>query len=117
VTSVIAASSGTAVAAPRTGIADLVAFARAAALVISGDTGPLHIATAVGTPTVSLFGPTNPDRNGPISAQDVIVSRYETCGCHYDRDCHEAAWCLDDVTVAEVSAAVQRRLAAGPAHG
>jgi heptosyltransferase-1 len=117
VASVIAASSGTAVAAPRTGIADLVAFTRTAALVISGDTGPLHIATAVGTPTVSLFGPTNPDRNGPIAAHDVIVSRYETCGCHYDRGCHEAAWCLGDVTVAEVSAAVQRRLAAGPAHG
>ncbi|HTM24649.1 MAG TPA: glycosyltransferase family 9 protein [Vicinamibacterales bacterium] len=117
VASVIGASTGTAIAAPPTGITDLVAFARAAALMVSGDTGPLHIATAVGTPTVSLFGPTDPLRNGPVRADDVVVSRYESCGCQYDRECHEAAWCLADVTVAEVSAAVQRRLSAGTARG
>lgn len=108
--SVIAASANAAVAAPPTGLADLVALSRAAALVVSGDTGPLHIATAVGTPTVSLFGPTDPDRNGPYHADDLVVTRYDACGCHYDRECHESRWCLGDVTVAEVSAAVQRRL-------
>ena len=107
---VIAASSNTSIAAPATGVADLVALARASALVISGDTGPLHIATAVGAPTVSIFGPTDPNRNGPYAVGDVAVSRFETCGCHYDRRCHEQAWCLGDVTVAEVCAAVQRRL-------
>ena len=117
VAAVIAASSGTALAAPPTSITDLVAFARAAALMVSGDTGPLHIATAVGTPTVSLYGPTDPHRNGPVRPDDVVVSRYETCGCQYDRRCHEPAWCLADVTVAEVSAAVQRRLSAGSARG
>jgi heptosyltransferase-1 len=109
---VIAASANAAIAAPATGVADLVALARASALVVSGDTGPLHIATAVGTPTVSLFGPTDPERNGPHSPDDVVVSRYETCGCHYDRVCHESLWCLDGVAVAEVCAAVQRRLLA-----
>jgi lipopolysaccharide heptosyltransferase I len=108
---VIAASSNTAIAAPATSVADLVALTRASALVISGDTGPLHIATAVGAPTVSLFGPTDPNRNGPYADADVAVSRFETCGCHYDRRCHEPAWCLGDVTAAEVCAAVQRRLA------
>ena len=107
---VLAASAAAAIAAPATGVADLVALARASALVVSGDTGPLHIATAVGTPTVSLFGPTDPDRNGPYSAKDVVVSRFDGCGCHYDRRCHEATWCLGEVTVAEVCAAVQRRL-------
>jgi heptosyltransferase-1 len=110
---VVAASSKTAIAAPATGVADLVALTRAAALVISGDTGPLHIATAAGTPTVSLFGPTDPNRNGPYAPGDVVVSRFETCGCHYDRRCHEPAWCLDGVTVAEVCAAVQQRLQVG----
>jgi heptosyltransferase-1 len=107
---VIAAASNAAIAAPATGVADLVALARASALLVSGDTGPLHIATAVGAPVVGLFGPTDPDRNGPYSADDVVVSRYETCGCHYDRRCREASWCLGQVTVAEVCAAVQRRL-------
>jgi heptosyltransferase I len=109
---VIAASSGTAVLAPATGLADLVALARAASLVVSGDTGPLHIATAVGTPTVSLFGPTDPERNGPYVPDDLVVSRFDSCGCHYDRRCHEPAWCLGDVAPPEVCAAVQRRVQA-----
>jgi lipopolysaccharide heptosyltransferase I len=114
---VIAASSGAAILAPPTRVPDLVAVARASALVVSGDTGPLHVATAVGAPAVGLFGPTDPDRNGPFAADDVTVSRYEACGCHYDRRCHEASWCLESVTVAEVCAAVQRRLAARGARG
>lgn len=108
---VVAASASAAIVAPRTGIADLVALARASALLVSGDTGPLHIATAVGTPTVSLFGPTDPARNGPHAPADLVVSRYDVCGCHYDRRCHQARWCLADVSVAEVCAAAQRRLA------
>ena len=108
---VIDASSGRAVLAPPTRVRDLVALARGASLVISGDTGPLHIATAVGTPTVSIFGPTDPERNGPWSVADAAVSRFDECGCHYDRRCHRRDWCLLDVQATEVSAAVQRRLA------
>ena len=64
---VISASAHAAMRAPATNIRDLVGLSRAAALVISGDTGPLHIATAVGTPAVGIFGPTDPARNGPWS--------------------------------------------------
>jgi ADP-heptose:LPS heptosyltransferase len=77
---------------------------------VSGDTGPLHIAAAAGTPIVAVFGPTNPRRNGPWLPADVVVSRYDACGCHYDRRCHEARWCLEDVGVAELTAAIQQRL-------
>ena len=112
---ITAASAGAAIEAPRTAVKDLVAIARAASLVVSGDTGPLHIATAVGTPTVSLFGPTDPQRNGPFDPADVAVSRFDVCGCHYERRCRQTTWCLQDMQVAEVCAAVQRRLAArGP---
>ncbi|MBA2260533.1 MAG: glycosyltransferase family 9 protein [Acidobacteria bacterium] len=106
---VVEASSGTARIAPATTVSDLVALCRRAAVMISGDTGPLHIASAVGTPSVSLFGPTDPLRNGPWDPADVAISRFETCGCHYDRRCHQRAWCLDSITVAELTAAVQRR--------
>jgi ADP-heptose:LPS heptosyltransferase len=77
----------------------------------------LHLATAVGTPTVSLFGPTDPARNGPFASEDATVSRFDACGCHYDRRCHETEWCLAAVTPAEVCAAVQRRLAERSARG
>ena len=50
---------------------------REAALVVSGDTGPLHIAAAMGTPLVGLYGPTWPERNGPWDPKDVVISRAE----------------------------------------
>ena len=109
--SVVQASGGAASLAPATTLPDLLALSREAVLLISGDTGPLHIAAAAATPIVAIFGPTDPDRNGPWSPHDIVVSRYAACGCHYKRRCRRRTWCLDDVTVAEVTAAVQQRLA------
>jgi lipopolysaccharide heptosyltransferase I len=106
---VVEAAGGAAQIAPRTGLADLVALSRAASLMVSGDTGPLHIAAAVGTPIVALFGPTDPHRNGPWASDDIAVSRFGACGCHYERRCRQQDWCLDSVGVAEVTAAIQQR--------
>jgi heptosyltransferase-1 len=111
---VAARSSGAAVLAGPTTIADIVALARGAAVVVSGDTGPTHIAAAVGTPLVGIFGPTRPTRNGPISAADEVVSRDAICQCHHLRRCKLDRMCLLDIEVAEVAAAVERRLAARP---
>jgi heptosyltransferase-1 len=111
---VVAASGGAAEAAPPTTITDLVGLARAARLMISGDTGPLHIAGAVGTPIVALFGPTVPERNGPWSPRDLVLSRVSQCSCQYERRCRNAAPCIDDISVSEVCDAVGRRLFA---HG
>jgi len=109
-----AASGGAAVVTERTTIADVVALARAAAVMVSGDTGPTHIASAVGTPLVGVYGPTRPARNGPMGAADVTVSRDEICQCHHLRRCKLDRMCLLNIEVAEVLAAVERRLAAGP---
>jgi lipopolysaccharide heptosyltransferase I len=109
---VVAASCGAAALAPATSVADLFALSRAATLMVSGDTGPLHIAAAVGTPVVGVYGPTDPARNGPWSPDDVCVSRFAECGCHHKRSCEQPRWCLADVQVSEVLAAVERRLAA-----
>ena len=107
---VVESSGGVARLAPATTTADLLELSRAAALMVSGDTGPLHIAAAAGTPLVAIFGPTDADRNGPWSPDDLVVSRYMSCGCHYRRQCRRSNWCLSEVTVAEVTAAIQHRL-------
>jgi heptosyltransferase-1 len=108
---VVAASQGAAWSSPATTIADLVALLRGAALMVSGDTGPAHIAAAVGTPLVGIYGPTRPSRNGPWSADDVTVSRDAVCQCHHLRRCRLQTMCLLDIQVDEVVGAIERRLA------
>jgi lipopolysaccharide heptosyltransferase I len=108
---VVAASDNTAAVSPPTTIADIVSLTKAAALMISGDTGPMHIAGASGTPLVGIFGPTDPQRNGPWSEDDLVVSRYRACVCHYQRRCRIAGWCLLDISPREVMELVDRRLA------
>ena len=46
-------------------MSQLIALTRRAALVVGGDTGPVHLAAALGRPVIALFGPTDPSRNGP----------------------------------------------------
>jgi ADP-heptose:LPS heptosyltransferase len=94
-------------------VADVVALARGASVMVSGDTGPTHIAAAVGTPLVGIYGPTRPARNGPMAPGDVTVSRDGVCRCHHLRRCKLDRMCLLDIEVAEVVSAVDRRLAAG----
>ena len=108
-------SSGAAAPAPPTSISDLASLMRSAALVISGDTGPLHIGAAVGAPIVGLFGPTRPERNGPWEPRDEVISRAETCVCHHKRHCLRGAPCINEITVEEVAAAAERRLRSGRA--
>jgi lipopolysaccharide heptosyltransferase I len=110
---VVAASPGSAVMTPGTTIADVVALSRGASVIVSGDTGPTHIAAAVGTPIVGIYGPTRPERNGPWLPEDVTVSRASICECHHLRKCRRDRMCLLDIEVDEVLAAVERRLQAG----
>jgi len=65
--SAIATAPG-AVLAPPTDLRTLAAVMRRASLVVAADTGPLHVAAAVGVPCVGLYGPTSAERNGPYGA-------------------------------------------------
>ena len=107
---VVEGSNGAARLAPPTRVADLAAILKAAAVVVSGDTGPLHLAAAVGTPVVGLYGPTDARRNGPWAPADVAVSRFPDCGCRWRRRCRAPRRCLDDIAVGDVTAALDRRL-------
>ncbi len=117
---VAAASGGAADVSPPTTIQDLAGISRAAHLMISGDTGPLHVAAAVGTPIVSLFGPTRAERNGPWALYDIAISRTDRCECHYERRCRrsrasasgDSMPCITSIGVDEVLDAVARRLEA-----
>lgn len=109
--SIVAASDGAAAQAPPTAVSDLAAVMREAALVVSGDTGPLHIAAAMGTPLVGLYGPTWPERNGPWDPKDAVLSRAYVCVCHHKRQCLRGSPCINEITLDEVVAAAATRLA------
>jgi len=109
---VVSSSRGAAELSPRTNIVDIFAIARRAKLMVSGDTGPLHIAAAVGTPVVALFGPTFSERNGPWSSDDITISRAARCCCHYERKCRLPQPCINDIAVDEVVSAAESRVAA-----
>lgn len=70
---IAAAAPQATVMAPQTSLQDLGALCRLSRLFISGDTGPLHLAAAVGTPCVGLFGPVPADRNGPYGSIHTTV--------------------------------------------
>jgi heptosyltransferase I len=64
--------------APPTNLRELAFVLRHAGTVIGADTGPLHLAAALGTTVVGLYGPTNPRRNGPHGQLEHCVNRFET---------------------------------------
>ncbi len=76
-----------------------------AALLVSGDTGPMHVASALGTPQVALFGPTSPNWYGPRSARALVMAHPVPCGpcdrkvCRNTEDPH---LCMRLLTVKEV---------------
>jgi len=112
---VAAASGGAAEVAPPTTLLEYTALARDARVVVAADTGPLHLACAVGTPVVALFGPTDPARNGPFSATDVVIRRAPACAPCYRRGCAVHDGVMAAIDAPSVADAVDTRLARVPA--
>ena len=92
-----------------TDLLQLIALLRRAGLFIGGDTGPLHLAVAAGTPVVGLYGPTDPARNGPYSPLDVVVCNREYGGVAHRRQ-PEYSPSILSISVDQVVAAVEERL-------
>ena len=91
------------------GLGPLMALIRRARFVVSADSGPLHIAAALGAPVVGLYGPTDPVRNGPYSKDDVVVRNAQPAETTYRRGNSYSASMLS-ITVEQVFDAVERRL-------
>ncbi len=87
-----------------TDMAELIAVTRRSALVIGGDTGPLHLACALGKPVVGIFGPTDPSRNGPWGVPFRVLRHPESRRDHSRRRAPEAG--LLTIGIDEVMAAV-----------
>ncbi len=91
----------------------LPSLLRQAAVLITNDSGPMHIAAAVGTPVVALFGPTDPRRTGPYGRGHLILSQAVECSPCFRRDCTRTVRleCLTGVKPDQVVRAAQQQLA------
>jgi ADP-heptose:LPS heptosyltransferase len=102
-----------AVAAPPT-LGALAAFLRRCRLVVAGDTGPLHLAAALGRPTVALYGPSDPVLAAPVGTGHRVIKRPCPCGWvpgpFFNRRCPDAP-CMAAIEVGEVVEAVESALA------
>lgn len=84
-------------------------------VVVSGDTGPAHIAVAVGTRVIGLYGPTFPDRSGPYGCKDLTIDQSAACQCHDAKVCqyanpHEPGQCMHRIMLPEVLAHIKSEL-------
>lgn len=80
-----AASGGVAEPLAAPSLPTLVRALRSAALVLAGDTGPLHLAHALGTPVLAVMGPTDPERHGPYGQEENAVFERFACSFCYQR--------------------------------
>ncbi|HJR77583.1 MAG TPA: glycosyltransferase family 9 protein [Nitrospiraceae bacterium] len=85
---------------------------RQAAALVTNDSGPMHIAAAVGTPVVALFGPTDPIRTGPYGGDHAVLTHDVACRPCLSRRCHHSVHlaCLSGVTPEQVLQAVRARV-------
>jgi ADP-heptose:LPS heptosyltransferase len=69
--------------AGRTTVPELVALLRRCCLFLGGDSGPLHVASALGLPSVSIYGPTDPALTGPLGERARVLRAAVDCGPCY----------------------------------
>jgi heptosyltransferase I len=91
-------------------LGQLMALLRNAACIVGGDTGPLHLAVALGTPAVALFGPTDPARNGPYPSQEIVLRSPNAVTSYKRGESVDASFL--EIAVDQVYEAVQSRLGA-----
>lgn len=103
-----------------TTLLQLGAILEKSALLISGDTGPMHMATAVRTPVIALFGAADPERTGPVGARNrVIQAKDLACVPCRSRKCSNThnMECMERITEDDVFEAVREMLHKGKICG
>jgi heptosyltransferase-2 len=95
----------------RTTLSQLIHDLKECRLLLTNDTGTMHLAAALGVPTVSIFGSTEPVLTGPLGSHHHIVRHHVPCSPCFRRECPFGHYqCLTGVTVERVEAEVMRAL-------
>ena len=86
----------------KTSLRDLIGIFSRARLGIGPDSGPMHIAAAVGTPVISLWGATSPSRSAPWGSENFVLCGPAACSPCYARDCKIQRVCMQRITPEQV---------------
>jgi lipopolysaccharide heptosyltransferase II len=104
---VVETSKGNAVSlAGKTDLKNLIGVIKGARFVVSNDSGPMHIAAALGIPVFALFGPANPVRTGPYGKGHKVIREEVPCAPCYRRTCHDLR-CMEKLSVEKVFEAIK----------
>lgn len=105
----VGASKGKAFSlAGKTDLKGLIEVVRCARFMVCNDTGPMHIAAALGIPVFALFGPTNPLRTGPYGANNTVIRKDIPCSPCYRKNC-KTAECMDMIKIEEVRRMIDKK--------
>jgi 3-deoxy-D-manno-octulosonic-acid transferase/heptosyltransferase-1 len=96
--------------AGKTSLKQLAALYSVVDCLVTTDTGPMHLAAAVGLPVVALFGPTAPWRTGPYGRRHRVIRTGTSCSPCFKRSC-DTCHCMMAITVDQVASEVNRLLA------
>jgi len=91
----------------KTSLPVLAEIYKSARAVITTDSGPMHLAAAVGTPVIALFGPTDPARTGPYGKGHTVIRSNLPCSPCLLKKCSTKE-CMEKITPEQVYAAVER---------
>lgn len=93
----------------RTSLRELMAIIAESDVLVTNDSGPMHIGYAVGTPLVAIFGSTSPEHTGPVSKTDMVIRKSIACSPCFERECKKNKLaCMDLITTDEVYSAVKK---------
>jgi 3-deoxy-D-manno-octulosonic-acid transferase/heptosyltransferase-1 len=92
-----------------TSLLDLAYLYKKAQMVITTDSGPMHLAAAVRTPVIALFGPTDPTRTGPYGKEHAIITAGLPCSPCFLKKCSTRK-CMKDILPEQVFAAIEEKL-------
>ncbi len=107
---IAALSKGKAISlAGKTDLKELIEVIRNARFMVSNDSGPMHIAAALGIPVFAIFGPTDPLRTGPYGEGHTVIREDIPCAPCFKRTCNDVK-CMNSLSVEKVYEIIKQRL-------
>ena len=107
--------------AGRTSLREAIGIIQRAQVAVGPDTGLMHIAAAVGTPVISLWGATDPQRSGPVGNDEFVIRGRAPCAPCHQRHCPIGRICMQSIATAEIAAklslVLQRDAVPQTSHG